>query len=77
MRVNNIFAILIIASLVLSACTQTIVRNKCKLYINQDNQVNCFRENQQPVGWQPYKKPEIGIPYACYEGENGSCELAQ
>lgn len=78
MKRNSILAIAVIALLILSACAQTIPKSKCKLYINQQtNQVNCFRENQQPSNWLPYQKPEMGIPYACFEAENQSCELAQ
>ncbi|MBI2545744.1 hypothetical protein HYV81_01045 [Candidatus Woesearchaeota archaeon] len=50
---------------------------QCGLYRNEEtNDVNCFMQNQQPAGWLPYQRPEIGIPYACYV-EDGECRLAQ
>lgn len=77
MKKVNLFAVLILSTLILSAC-KIQTKPECKLYINQPtNEVNCFIENLQPSSWLPYQKPEIGIPYACFEGENGSCELAQ
>ncbi len=77
---RNSLVVLIITSiifaLVISSC-QTKIENKCQLYRNElTNEVNCYRENQEPTNWSPYQKPEIGIPYACFE-ENGECELAQ
>ena len=29
-----------------------------------------------PTNWVLYEKPEVGIPYACFESEQG-CSLAQ
>ncbi len=76
MRIHSLLALLIILALVLSSCK--IQTKQCELYINQEtNEVNCFRENQQPSNWLPYQRLEIGIPYNCFEGEKGSCELAQ
>jgi len=77
MKRVNLFALLILSVLILSAC-KIQTKPECELYINQEtDEVNCFRENQQPSNWLSYQRPEIGIPYNCFEGENQSCELAQ
>ena len=58
--------------------------NTCGLLvIKRTGQVGCFgcagdpeicKDPDEPT--EPYKAPQIGIPYACYPGPNG-CELAQ
>mgnify|MGYP006300555451 CR=1 FL=1 len=55
---------------------------ECILLQNpQGTQVDCFgcangHCKDAPIDWIPYQPPEIGIPYACYETEQG-CQLAQ
>ncbi len=55
----------------------------CRLYQNQQGKVACFGCGKTvcttpEAGFEPYDLPQdyIGVPYACYVGENG-CELAQ
>ena len=76
---RSLVAISFIAAFLIVACDQVAQpqQTQCVLYQNlQTNDINCFRQNQQPANWTPYQKPEIGIPYACYV-ENGECQLAQ
>lgn len=55
---------------------------ECVLLQNpKTGEVDCFGCANEickdaPIDWILYEKPEIGIPYACFETEQG-CRLAQ
>jgi hypothetical protein len=54
----------------------------CVLLQNSETKaVDCFGCynnicKDAPKEWEPYIKPEIGIPYACFKNDQG-CQLAQ
>ncbi len=56
--------------------------NECILLQNPETkEVDCFgcvgdNCKDAPLRWILYKKPAVGIPYACFETKNG-CALAQ
>ena len=84
-----IIVFIILASLIAFAFTaflepkESLLRyNDCVLLKNsQTGQIDCFGCangicKDATKDWEIYKKPELGIPYACFKSEKG-CELAQ
>jgi hypothetical protein len=61
---------------------ETLRYDQCVLLQNPETQeVDCFgcvndKCKDASRSWILYEKPEIGIPYACFESEQG-CGLAQ
>lgn len=77
------FVIFIAITFSLFFSPQELLRfEECVLLKNpKTNEVDCFGCindlcKDAPADWVYYEKPTVGIPYACFESEQG-CQLAQ